>query len=103
MKLDSSFETPYKRQGASLSPIAKNTKTPQQSKIDREEIERLKSDIELIEYQLSGKTMQADFKGVNREEMENSLKVYGNIIVDLQNQIEHFVMRIGEYERKKKY
>lgn len=47
MKLDSSFETPYKRQGASLSPIAR-TKTPVQTKVDREEIERLKNDIELI-------------------------------------------------------
>jgi hypothetical protein len=65
-----------------------------------ETLNLIRSDIKLIQDQVTGNYEQMDLSSIPRTELEKAVKVYSEVIRDLQHQLETTTLRLAEFEKK---
>jgi hypothetical protein len=66
-----------------------------------EALGRLRTDVKLIQDQISGNFEQMDLSSIPRPVLEKTLRTYSEVIRDLQNQLESMAVRMVELEKKR--
>ena len=61
----------------------------------------MKNDIRLIDDQINGNLQDLDLQSIERSHLENALKTYSMMVMDLQNKLDVAYRKIAEYENEK--